>query len=52
MQYHGQTGASPLAHIFSPTSDPNQERNSDILGIHGTVWFQRPNNIYVNVQRH
>ena len=35
--YHGQTIAVPLAHIFRPHGEPNQERNSDVLGIHGTV---------------
>ena len=35
--YNGQTSAIPLAYIFRPHSDPNQERNPDILGIHRTV---------------
>ena len=41
-----------LAQIFRSHSDPNQERNSNILGIHGAVWFQRTNHIRVHVQRY
>ena len=32
-----QTSATPLAHIFRTQSDPNQERNSNTLGIRGTL---------------
>ena len=37
VRYDRQTSATPLAHIFRPHSDPNQLRNSNIIGISGTV---------------